>query len=348
MVIDVYVKLPGINSYRAAGLIDSWTSLRILENWYKPDEMTLILPETSAYKNLILPDTALLIEGVFYRVESVFTQKQELTIKGRSLSAQLEDLIIKGTYRTQQSAGAILEDLVKRYGNLSFLSLKTNSQLAGEFVRFQNSHGELLKVIVKLCETYDIGYYEQAESAETPNATLQFSAGRDVSQLVEFSSNYDNFQQEEFERSVRGVKNVAYVFGEGEGSERLMEVVDQSAPGEQKRELYVDARDLQRKQDDVLIPESEYRQMLRQRGCQKLSDTQAVFALKGEINVSNQLFRLGLDYRLGDLVTVRSIKHKVIKKIRLMALQKTYDSDGEHIEPVFGKELPTLLDKIGG
>ena len=75
-----------------------------------------------------------------------------------------------------------------------------------------------------------------------------------------------------------------------------------------RKELYVDARDLQKSTDEVTLTDSQYIEALKNRGNNKLSERKRILTLSGEVPTSSKLFKLGEDYQLGDTITIKSIQ----------------------------------------
>lgn len=116
-------------------------------------------------------------------------------------------------------------------------------------------------------------------------------------------------------------KNFAYVAGEGEGSARVIVEVDlRSSADEERREVYVDARDLQSTyQDDAgdehTYTADQYRALLRQRGLEKLAEYQKIETVNGDVDPNANL-TYGVDFDLGDLCTYRYQRHQGLHQWR--------------------------------
>ncbi len=63
--------------------------------------------------------------------------------------------------------------------------------------------------------------------------------------------------------------------------------------------------------------------------------------------ISSKLFKLGKDYNLGDNCQRKVRTVITLRKNQLTNHKKTYDSKGLFVEPVFGKETPTVYDILG-
>lgn len=99
-------------------------------------------------------------------------------------------------------------------------------------------------------------------------------------------------------------KNTALVAGAGEGTERAYQSVG-TTTGWARREVFIDARDLQKKDDDGnLILDADYLAQLAQRGKEKLAGYSVVENFKSDVNTSPEGYVYNRDYFLGDVVTL--------------------------------------------
>lgn len=181
--------------------------------------------------------------------------------------------------------------------------------------------------------------------------TLLFSVwqGKDRTQnqtantWATFSDDFENVISTEIDMSTADLKNVAYVAGEGEGEERIIEAVDQS--GSDRRELWVDARDITRKQDSVTLSEADYRALLRQRGEEKLAEHNSVESIDCEIDTGANLAYLR-DFDLGDLCTYVDHDHGVLSEARITEITETYENGVTTITAVIGEGKMTIKKYI--
>ena len=81
--------------------------------------------------------------------------------------------------------------------------------------------------------------------------------------------------------------------------------------GLDRKELYVDARDLQSTIDETTLTTEQYNNLLTTRGNEKLSEKQAILLLDGDVNINSELYKYGTDYNLGDKVSVYSERFRV-------------------------------------
>ncbi len=131
--------------------------------------------------------------------------------------------------------------------------------------------------------------------------------------------------------------NQALILGEGEGSERKRSQVtseDTTPTRFDRREIYVDARDLSQEED---TSEEEYLEALCNRGLESL--TTPTYACEAQTNVEHSQFVYGVDYDVGDLV---SIRHDglgfVLSPARLVGMIESFDQNGMTLTPTFDYE----------
>lgn len=135
-----------------------------------------------------------------------------------------------------------------------------------------------------------------------------------------------------------GRKNFAYVGGQGEGVERVIRTVyldDTEPTGFERRELWVDARDLE---DANALPE---------RGKAKLIETGEDDAIEAQPNQAGP-FRYRVHWDLGDIVTVRYKPWGLQVDMRIVTVRnKISPGAGEtEITIELGSPWPTLRDII--
>ena len=155
-----------------------------------------------------------------------------------------------------------------------------------------------------------------------------------------FSDSFYNVKNVVYNRDESGCRNIAYVAGEGEGTERVVEEVDtRNAPDEERRELYIDARDLQSTYMDESGTEhsytaAEYRALLCQRGLEKLAEYEKVETVNRT------------DFELGDLCTYRYTDIGIETTKRITEIQEAYEGSRQTLRVVFGSDTIVSIEKI--
>lgn len=166
-----------------------------------------------------------------------------------------------------------------------------------------------------------------------------------------FSDSFYNVKNAQYYRDESEHKNVAYVAGEGEGSARVIVTVDlREDTSEERRELYVDARDLQSTYTDDAgnehkYTDTEYRSMLDQRGREKLAEYEVLERVNSDVEPNANLV-YGVDFDLGDLCTYRYTDVNIECIERITEIQEIYEGSSQTISVVFGNDGETSIKKI--
>lgn len=350
MEIEVFRQIGNTYDYESVDIIDSFKSLIETLNFFTTNTFNLKVPISNKVIQLLIPDTCLLIDGCFYYIDFVKNDEDDnglLDVKGKSLGRKANGRIVKTNWNQTGKPGQIAFNLLDTYvvDSVEYLSLAPLPEISAESIRYQNSYGDVLEEIVNLCETYEFGFKETPVSIYEPSAVIEFYKVRDVSDLVELSIENENLLNESYENSNFDEATVAYVLGEGEGTDRKRVIVNDHLQGMDRKEIYVDARDLQQNPDGgPALTDNEYRELLKRRGLSKLSERQRILQLNGTVNVNDKLYKFGKDYDLGDRISVKSEKFQMKYTAVLTSVQKTWDENGFHIDLIFGKESPTVFD----
>lgn len=148
--------------------------------------------------------------------------------------------------------------------------------------------------------------------------TLKFSSGIDRTKgnvvgnvPVIFSQQLSNINRVDYERNVENHCNIAYVAGEGEGSNRkrfeipINQEESQETKGWERSELWIDARDIQSEDDDGnQLTDEQYNALIKQRAEEKAVENDIQESYEATVITKNKRYVYGKDYFLGDFVTV--------------------------------------------
>lgn len=148
--------------------------------------------------------------------------------------------------------------------------------------------------------------------------TLKFSSGIDRTKgnvdgnvPVIFSQQLSNINRVDYERNVENHCNIAYIAGEGEGSNRkwfeipINQEESQETKGWERSELWIDARDIQSEDDDGnQLTDEQYNALIKQRAKEKAVENDIQESYEATVITKNKRYVYGKDYFLGDFVTV--------------------------------------------
>lgn len=165
-----------------------------------------------------------------------------------------------------------------------------------------------------------------------------------------FSPEFNTLGQLSYTESELNYRNFAVVAGQGEGVERRIITVGESS-GFERYELFVDARDVSEETereegvDPVPRPPHEIVEDLTNRGNQKLAEYEQEIYLEGQALTKSRLV-YGVDYDLGDIVTLQNREWGVTLDARITEVKEIYEPGNTRVELTFGNNRPTLISKI--
>lgn len=221
-----------------------------------------------------------------------------------------------------------------------------DNAIKGLSAQTQHTGTNLMAAVCDLVSSNNLGWKVPVVDGKF-TATLIAGTDRTVDQTdrepVIFADEYDNLISSEYLRDLTGYANVAVIAGEGEGSARTWAGVDATGKasgtyaGLNRYEMYVDARDLQKKVTDstgkeTTLTAAQYTAQLQARGLEKLVEAGKTETFEGDVDTGSYIYRT--DYDVGDLVTVRD-KHGITANTRITAVEEIEDGDGYTITPTF-------------
>lgn len=373
--IDIYVyKLDDDGTFDSIGQINKYTSLIWPDKYNGYASFELNAPVTTENKNLIKKGNVIWCGGnnacVIEIIESNTNEDNQKTykIKGRSLEMLLTTRIIWGTYNcvSKYSSTAMYEIVNKQcidttdiFRKIPFLECAEDEQL-GKIVSFQKTGGEVYDALVSISTDADLGFdvlFRPREKklifkvTEGVDRSILPESG-DASNLVIFSTDLEDILSSSYYTNDQDIKTLAYVAGEGEGSERKYIVSGNAASkGLLRRELYVDARDIQSEiqNDDgttTTINQDDYNDLLNDRGTEKLSECVVTETFETKMRVFGDIqYKYGIDYNKGDKVLFQDTDLGIQVAGKITDITENFDDEYE-LNITFGYEYPTLIQKV--
>lgn len=181
---------------------------------------------------------------------------------------------------------------------------------------------------------------------------------------VIFSPQFESVKTMDYCKSELNYKNVAYVAGQGEGTDRIITTVGTDS-GLRRNEVFIDARDVPDETEEeppAPRPPSEIIAELTERGQQQLTElmqdeylecqlltpiTRVERTIEGQVKTQvYSPFIYEIDYKLGDIVTIQNRDWNVTLNAKITEVKEIYDSNGFTLEATFGNNRPTLIQKI--
>ena len=373
--LDIYVyKLDDDGTFDSLGEINKYTSLIWPDKFNGYTSFELNAPVTPENRNLIKKGNIIWCGGnnacIIEIIQSDMNENGQKTykVKGRTLEMLLTTRIIWGTYNCvgKYSSTAMYEIVDKQcvnptdsYRKIPFLECAEDKQL-GKIISFQKTGGEVYDAVESIATDAELGFdilFRPREKklifkvTEGVDRTV-FSTSGDVSSLVIFSTDLEDILSSSYYTNDQDVKTLAYVSGEGEGTDRIYITSGNTATkGLIRREMYVDARDLQSKvsnEDGTItqISDDDYRDMLNDRGTEKLAECITAESFEAKMRViGNIQYKYGIDYNKGDKVIIQDTELGVQVIGKVTEVSENYDDEYELII-TFGYSYPTLIQKV--
>lgn len=351
------------------GNIDEFDSFMWERNYYDPDKITIKIPPNfdnmelfqNGYTLVKAPDMK---ESIYIDHRSISKDDDGinfLTIRGLSHDGWLDRRITLFQQEEKGNSETVARALIdkncincedsKRV--IPFLKLGVYKGLGKEISRvshYKNLNKEVIEVI-KESELGIMSYFDESDF----KIGIEFYQGKDRTALQEintpaiFSVDFENIEGQTFVDSDSELKNTCLVAGAGEGKARKTLMLNSEVSGLDRRELFVDARDISDKrvsgENEISIPINEYNELLKQRGLEKLSDCEETLTYEGDIIQTEGLIYRE-DYDLGDKVTLMDRELGIMLNERITQIVETYTKEGLQIDVRVGNNIPTLIDKI--
>lgn len=349
-------------------ILETYKSVLWNEYAFKAGTFSVESLITDQTVQLLVPDNIIWIEGetagiIEYIEKSAESSGSYITIKGRLLTGILDRRILWGPYNFYGKVPAIMCNIVDDCAvnptrgsasarKITGLEIISTIPDTSDMIRKQSTGDSLLEALEELGETnlvaFGVRFLAQTSKMEF---WVRPGVDRTVNQAtvepVFYSTELDDVLESEYSYDSNDYKNVAYIAGEGEGSSRVYVEVDEGVDntGLSRRELFVDARDLQSGTDseDPLTPQ-EYEKLLTDRGHEKLAARQLVKSFSATIRVIDPTYVLGEDFYLGDIITVTDERLNLTVDAVVEGVQRGVTAEGETMSLILGHEQQTVYE----
>lgn len=335
--------------YRAKTIDYYWHS-----RWYEPGEFQVQIIDDTDFDfdtcRYVVTNTKKEI-GVVGRWQRKSDDPQVVLLSGLFFEQELFQHVVYPTYSGKLDVWAHSNKLCSSYlddfgfnfvvsgkpskGVISADSLAVDFQQTGDYVG---------TALYALASVY--GYGVTATKADNgiafAIANYHDRTGETEDEEVVLSVSFNNIKNYDVVHDETAYRNVAVVAGEGEGSARVVEVVDISQTDEEKRTLWVDARDLSQEADESI---SAYREKLRQRGLERLAEHVVIDNVEVEINEEDAQ-RIGADFDIGDIIGIAINPLKLYYRMKIIEVEDIYNQGKRTVSLVFGSKIPTPWEKV--
>ena len=210
----------------------------------------------------------------------------------------------------------------------------------------QVTYDNLLTWTNEFLKEYGIGAYIRINNALKLEYLCFEGIDRSVdnqggNEPVIFSQAFDSLISSDYEYNEQEYKNMALIGGEGEGTARFCAVYRPTQKGIDRRELFIDASSSSKTYEDAqgheqTLTNAEYRAQLQAIAAQQLATLQVVQSFNGEINLNGGAYKYGIDYNLGDFITIQDNGIGLYINTRILEITEVQDDNGYNISAVYG------------
>ncbi len=295
------------------------------------------------------------IEEVSYTQDAGGTG--EIYAKGNFAESLLRDRVLDSMVSIKGNVEEAMRGLVEAMAispadsdrTISHLRLGTVSGIQGT-LDIQATGDNLSEKLYEIGNTYEISHRVRYDF-QTNDLLFEVWQGKDRRDSQEgnswaiFSNSFYNIRDVAYGRNSSSYKNFAFVAGEGEGAGRTVVTVDLREPGEERKELYVDARDLQQDNCRGADAAETYRAQLIQRGKEKLAEYRRVETISSNIDYrANLAYRK--DFDLGDYCTYINTETDISTDKRITEITETYEGGVAGLSVTFGTDEISTVQQL--
>lgn len=349
-------------SFNLVGVVDDYISVIWRPAYYDIGDFELYIDATSEAVELLkrnyylVRDTDILVDedknvtysNVMIIKNFTLTTDAEtgdkLTYTGKELKYILNQRIVW----SQTNLSGTAENAIRRLVTENAISPSNSNRIipnltlgvsAGltDSIEKQLTGDKLDQAIIDICTAYNYGW-----EVYVYNKTMVFIVYKGINRsycqtdipYVVFSDEFDNILNSTYELNSESYANTTLIGGEGEGSERIYRTLNNENSGLDRYEIFTDARDIsQNKDSEEAIDINTYYKLLDERGLENLATLSVTEGMSGEV-LSDVAFKYGIDFYLGDTVTVIN-KYGIAKDVMVLSAIESVDDTGSKLIPQF-------------
>lgn len=340
--------------------IDDYESLIFTRNYHKAGNFQIVINFNKQNVGYLQKGNLIHLSsrkcGIITHIELSLEKEEVVKVIGYTLSGIAKERITVPPSGGYDRVNSDTETIMKTFVNNNLittdadriyplLELATN-QNRGQTYNVQTRYKNLEEVLEGISLLSGVGweiFFDNDKLSFDVYEGFDLTANNGVNNPVVFSTEYDNIKSQKYVDSTKDTRSVAYVGGRGEGEDRLI-VMTGSGTGRQRKEIFVDARDIGGTEDPPLT-QGEIQDRLINRGNQRLSELRPIQTFESSIlDYSNFVYEQ--DFNLGDIVTVQNKKWGLTLDTRITEVKEIYERKGFSLDVVFGDSIPTIQDKI--
>lgn len=352
------IRIRDTETRKILGTFSDFISLIWTERFKTYGDFELVVPLTKKIFDLLKIDryievstssNLMIIENIYVQYDD---NDSKMTVKGRSFESILDRRIIYNWRNTEENttlsvllnelinSNILLHSINERQIDWIDLDINVPEEIDGQIFQTSINRGDNLgDSIYTLGNQFGfcpITVFNQSNKRITIN--IYFGENKNII----FKRANHNITKSSYTLSVDNFKTSAIIAGSGEGTKRMMVTVSRISTesitnqediiyeynGVTRREIFVDARDLQKNNET----NEQYKKRLKERGIEKLKENNKDYVVDGMIiNIGKHV--LNTDYILGDIVKIESDFYSA--SARITEIIQSWSDTGYEIYPSF-------------
>lgn len=331
------------------GIIEGATSIIWTRNYTSCGDFEIHMPINADALEILKLENLIYLKGKKECgvIENIVIEEgynsSEIKITGRFAESYFSRRLIKGTFNFNGK----VEDAMRQLVTLADIPRVELGALNGfsEKIQFQATYKNTLTYLSKLSQASNIGFRLRPDFDskkwifETYKGIDRSENQRERSRVI-FSQKDGDILKASFTSNSQNYSNVCYVGGQGEGTNRQVEITGSvSSTGLERREIFINGSDIEKDK----LTDTEYRNALIQRGDSTLNSNTLVQSLEKEDSTDSN-YKYLIDYDLGDIVTTKLEKWGIHTSERVVTVQETYEHGRMVTTPTLGTPLPSTID----
>jgi hypothetical protein len=359
-------------NFKRIGLLEQFDYCQYVEKLYGGGSFSIKCPYTDDNIRILKEDNIIWFEdnraGIIQSIQDDDSTSAELEVNGSLIDVFLDWRFVYPVYNGYDYPERIMEEVVDKHcintDNAkrkipSLVIVKAEISDGESKITKQQTGGSVLELEQELGQPnnlgFRVGFYprEKEYRFEVIKGKDRTYRNVDGNKNVMFSETLNNIMTSSYSSDNSSYKNTVLVDGEENESTKqrtslLIFENDTEVSGFERRELYVDARDLQSETNDddgnsKTLTAEEYKETLRTRGEEKRAECEKKVSLEIETRSDAEtIFNYRKDYNLGDKVTIIKESLGLREDVIVTEVTVTQDKNTYSIEPTFGESKPTL------
>lgn len=331
-------------------IIENFTSLQWERKYNECGNFSLVAPLTKENREALSLDSIVWIRGkpdggIIESISMTTTDGVDtITASGRFLPGIMARRLIYPTFNFSGRVEQVMRDMFSQAVGFPGVVLGPDNGFTETVESIQATYKELLVYEQNLAKSANFGIRFTPDD-RTQKITFNIFKGVDRSlnqserPRVVFSDEYENLTSVDYTDSTQLHHNVCVVGGQEEQDYKVYETVGETgSTGFNRREVYFEG-DVQSNG----MTWAAYIAALRQRG-QTILDQSLESESFQCTTQFNGNFKYGVDYDLGDIVSIYKRDWGIERDMRITEAKEVYESELPKIELVFGNPLPTKIN----